>query len=125
MKKVSMGVSLAVLLVLGSAAWAKDAAELGRVSVTPMTQATPDMWFYQQYQQQYQNPAEMVRQQADYRAAQRSRRLESMKWFGLSNARPRAGVDMIHGDGSPRWTSNNDTWPDRFQAVNPTTVIVR
>ena len=52
--------------------------------------ATPEMWFYDQEMRQYNNPKMMVRARAEYKAWQRTRRLESMRWFGFSNSRPRA-----------------------------------
>ena len=78
--------------------------------VTP----TPEMWFYEQYRQQYQDPREAVRQKAEFRANQRQRRLAAMKWFGYSNSRPRCGVDPVVGEWSPAWTSNNAAYPWRW-----------
>jgi hypothetical protein len=86
---------------------------------------TPEMWFYQQYMQQYQDPKMMVRRNAEMKADQRERRLESSRWFGLSNSRPKANVDPINGDYSPGWASNNDWYPDRWVGVGATRVIVQ
>jgi len=66
--------------------------------------ATPEMWFYEQYMQQYQDPKMAVRAKAEFRADQRQRRLAAMQWFGLSNSRPHACTDPYHGDWSPGWT---------------------
>lgn len=89
-------------------------------------QATPEMWFYEQAMRQYNDPNLAVRRAAEFRAEQRMRRIESRKWFGLSNARPTAGVDPVHGDYSPGWTSNS-FYPYRWMgggdvgtAANPT-----
>lgn len=76
--------------------------------------ATPEMWFYQQGLQQYQDPKVAVREKAEYRTEQRMRRLASLKWFGFSNSRPTAGIDGLHGDYSPSWTANNSHYPFRW-----------
>jgi hypothetical protein len=88
-------------------------------------QATPEMWFYEQSLRQYQDPKLAVRQAAEFRAEQRQRRIESAKWFGLSNSRPRASSDPIHSDYSPHWTSNNGYYPSRWSGSGgvPTVVL--
>jgi len=75
---------------------------------------TPEMWFYQQQMKQYLDPKMAVRHAAEFRADQRAKRLAAMKWFGFSNARPRASVDPVHGDYSPGWSSNNPMYPYRW-----------
>jgi hypothetical protein len=75
---------------------------------------TPEMWFYQQQMEMYLDPKMAVRRAAEFRAQQRANRLAAMKWFGLSNSRPRASVDPIHWDYSPGWTSNNPAYPYRW-----------
>jgi hypothetical protein len=81
--------------------------------------ATPEMWFYEQAMRQYRDPQMAVRINADYRAQQRQRRLESMKWFGLSNSRPRASSDPYHNDYSPGWVSNPGSYPARWNGISP------
>ncbi|MFW5693174.1 MAG: hypothetical protein ACOCWL_03065 [Thermoguttaceae bacterium] len=88
-------------------------------------QPTPEMWFYEQYQQQYHDPAVAVRQKAEQRAAQRQNRLAAMRWFGLSNSRPQAGSDPFHGDYSPKWTSNNLHYPGRWTGRGAPLVVIR
>ena len=51
------------------------------------------------------------------RAQERIRRIETMRWFGLSNQRPQVSVDAIHSDYAPRWTSNNTFYPNRWVGV--------
>jgi len=86
--------------------------------------STPEMWFYQQYQQQYATPQAMVRQKADTRAVERHQRLAAMKWYGMSNQRPRAGVDPLNGDYAPTWTSGNGLYPSRWQPYAAPWVIL-
>ena len=80
--------------------------------------ATPEMWFYDQAMRQYKDPAAAVRANADFRAQQRQRRIESMKWFGLSNSRPRANSDPYHGDYSPGWVACPGYYPSRWSGVS-------
>ncbi|MGA2059497.1 MAG: hypothetical protein ABSG67_03365 [Thermoguttaceae bacterium] len=87
--------------------------------------ATPEMWFYEQYLRQYQDPKMAVRANAEFQADQRQRRLAAMHWFGMSNSRPRACSDPMHGDYSPGWTSNNSTYPNRWDGIGPSWYIAR
>jgi hypothetical protein len=86
---------------------------------------TPEMWFYEQNMRQHQDPKTGVREKAEFRSAQRQDRMASRRWFGLSNLRPTAASDPIHGDYSPTWTSNNYQYPNRWSGVNGVTVLVR
>jgi hypothetical protein len=79
---------------------------------------TPDMWFYDQAMRQYKDPKAVVRAKADYKSQQRERRLESMKWYGLSNSRPRAAGDPWHSDYSPQWVSSPGFYPSRWNGVS-------
>jgi hypothetical protein len=79
--------------------------------------ATPEMWFYDQAMREYKDPQMAVRAKADLRAQSRQHRLESMKWFGLSNTRPRACSDPYHADYSPGWVSNPGFYPSRWNGI--------
>ncbi len=76
---------------------------IGLPSTGPVT---PEMWFYMQEYQRYQKPKEAVRRKAELRAAQRQRRLESQRWFGVSNLRPVANPIPYYGSYSPSWVGN-------------------
>lgn len=76
--------------------------------------ATPEMWFYQQYQQQYRDPKAMVRARAEFQDNERQRRMASLKWYGFSNSRPQASTDYINNDNSPRWVSGDALNPSRW-----------
>lgn len=79
--------------------------------------ATPEMWFYDQSVRQHQDPKAAVRANAEFRNEQRLRRIESLKWFGLSNSRPRASSDPYHNDYSPGWVSNSGYYPSRWIGI--------
>jgi hypothetical protein len=86
--------------------------------------ATPDMWFYEQSLRQYNDPKSVVRQKAEFRTAERMRRMAALRWFGFSNSRPMAGVDPIHGDYSPQWSSGNVYQPFRWAGGRTSTIVV-
>ena len=67
---------------------------------------TPEMWLYMQEYQRYQQPKEAVRRKAELRSAQRQRRLEAQRWFGVSNLRPLANPIPVFGSYSPAWTGH-------------------
>ncbi len=86
--------------------------------------ATPEMWFYEQSLRQYNDPKTAVRQKAEFKTAERLRRMAALRWFGFSNSRPMAGVDPIHGDYGPYWTSGNVYQPFRWAGARSATIIV-
>lgn len=88
---------------------------------------TPEMWFYEQERSHWENPREAVRRKAESRSTQRSNRIASMRWYGMSNARPSANATPITSTYSPTWTSNNFD-PYRWNTArdtSATTVIIR
>jgi hypothetical protein len=114
--------ALAILFVLATVPALADkplAQQLGPESgISPgELRTTPEMWFYEQYQREYQDPKMAVRRAAEFRAAQRQQRLAAVKWFGFSNQRPQASPDPFNGDWSPGWTSNNEVYPYRWTAT--------
>jgi hypothetical protein len=105
---------------------AKPAPYSPYVSISPgELKPTAEMWFYEQALRQYQDPKLAVRKAAEMRADQRQRRLESMRWFGFSNQRPRVSVDPITDDYSPSWVSNDDRSPNRWYGVGGPIVAAR
>jgi hypothetical protein len=104
----------------------KPQATTASTTISPgEIKATPEMWFYEQYMHQYQDPKVAVRANAEFRADQRRRRLASMQWFGFSNIRPHACSDPVHSDYSPGWASNNSSYPYRWSGVGPTWYMAR
>jgi hypothetical protein len=67
---------------------------------------TPEMWYYKQQMERYDNPKAAVRRNAEFRAQHRMARLEVMKWYGFSNARPTASPTPFTSMYSPAWQSN-------------------
>jgi hypothetical protein len=87
--------------------------------------ATPEMWFYEQYLRDYRDPKAMVRKKAEFRVAERERRLTMLKWYGIVSSRPSAGSDPVHSDYSARWVSNNHYYPSRWAGFGTGTAVVR
>ena len=111
MKRIAFLVAATTILAAGvSLAQDKTKVNLrrdnqpGALSDTPVT---PEMWLYEQERDRYDNPQAMVRRRAEIRGAQRQQRLASMKWYGLSNARPDHSPTPWYGPQSPRWGSNS------------------
>jgi len=73
---------------------------------------------YEQAVRQSNGPRAIVRAKAEIRAEQRMRRIESMRWFGLSNSRPQASSDPFNSDYSPKWVSNLGPYPSRWNGVS-------
>ena len=77
-------------------------------------QITREARAHEQYLLQSQAQAESIHRAAMARAEQRTRRLESQRWFGISNSRPTASIDPYDDDYSPGWVSNYPYHPFRW-----------
>ncbi|MCC7085043.1 MAG: hypothetical protein IT427_08555 [Pirellulales bacterium] len=86
--------------------------------------ATPEMWFYEQQLRRYDDPAIAFRSISAQKAAERRARLAAMKWYGLSNSRPQASIDIVHGPYSPRWVSGGYQPYQWSGPVGTSTVVV-
>ncbi|HUY31198.1 MAG TPA: hypothetical protein VMV69_00350 [Pirellulales bacterium] len=72
-----------------------------------MAQMTPEMWFYLRESRRYDDPKQAVRRKAEFKAAQRQRRIAAMQWYGFSNARPTVNASPFNGSYSPGWGANH------------------
>jgi len=115
--------SALVLMLFGASVRAEKPVTTGLglgTAVSPgELKVTPEMWFYDQAVRQHMDPKMVVRANAEFRTEQRQRRIESLKWFGLSNSRPRASADPYHYDYSPGWVSNLGYYPARWSGMIP------
>ncbi len=84
---------------------------------------TPEMWFYEQQLREYLSPKMAVRRNAEFRAKQRRNRLASMRWFGISNARPNVGPDPWNGEYGSKWVGDDRLHPDRWSGTGWTSVM--
>ena len=75
---------------------------------------SPDAQAYLRSVARDRDQAESVRLAAIARAEQRTHRLESQRWFGISNSRPMVGCDPYNSDYAPTWVSNNLFYPCRW-----------
>ena len=128
MKWVSFAALALLTLAVGSAnaqaPAATDPAPRSRLSPGDVT-PTPEMWFYEQYRRDYDDPKLAVRRAAEIKARQRRNRLAAQKWFGYSNSRPQCNVDPFNGDWSFGWTGNNSYYPMRWSGVGRPWVVVQ
>lgn len=129
MKRAVTAVS--VLFVLSAVpGWAQEISDsTPAASSEGVSQGAPaptaEMWLYQQYKSDYQDPKMAVRKKAEFRARQRLNRLAALKWFGFSNQRPTCTSDPFHGDWSAAWRSNNSFYPSRWQGTGYGWIVVR
>ena len=120
MKRLTIALALPLLLTAGSVRADRPVSPgLGTDSAVSFSElkVTPEMWFYDQAMRRYKDPRMAVRANAEFRAEQRQLRVQSMKWFGFSNSRPRASSDPFHGDYSPGWVASPGYYPSRWSGV--------
>ena len=87
----------------------------------------PHAWYYLQEQKRWDDPRLAVRRKAEFRAAQRQKRLASMRWFGYSKARPIASTTPVMDHYSPFWSGNSnhpfiwigEGWPTTAWRTSP------
>lgn len=110
MPRTLLLVALAGLVFAGSASAQereRPRVNLGEPSFSDQTNnMPPEYWLYSQQVRRHDDPAQAVRRNAEMKAAQRSARLNSMHWFGYSNARPQASGVPFMAVYSPVWTGN-------------------
>ena len=96
---------LVMVLFASSVAYGQDPAPqtdpFAAITPTP----TAEMWFYAQEMKRYDSPKEMVRRNAEFRAAERRSRIARAKWMGHSKARPTAEHTPFTSSYTPRWIS--------------------
>ena len=82
-------------------------------------QPTPEMWFYEQMRNDYNDPELQARRRGEAHAAERRARLAARQWYGVSNSRPMANVTPFMYYYSPSWGSNTGNayqWSGRITA---------
>jgi hypothetical protein len=97
-----------------SQATVSESPELPAISPEAMT---PQLYLYLQDQKRHDDPSQAVRRKAEFKASQRMSRMASMKWFGMSNARPQVAAVPMMGVYSPAWIGNGY---DRYDWVGGT-----
>lgn len=85
--------SLSAALLLAFSATASAVQPLDRPTPNEMrgldgVTPTPEMWFYNQALQQYNDPRVAVRQKSEFAAQQRQQRIAAQTWYGVSRSRP-------------------------------------
>ena len=107
-----------LLLAVLTATWVSATASAQRPRETPdrfdreisagELTPTPEMWLYQQERRLWEDPKVAVRRKAEFRTAQRMRRIAAQRWFGINNLRPMASpIPYWGGAASPYWASNS------------------
>jgi hypothetical protein len=83
-----------------------------------MSEMPPEMWLYAQEMRRRDDPKEAVRRKAEFRTAQRQKRIAAREWFGYSNARPNASLDPWDAPYSAHWSANNALRPNQWIGNN-------
>jgi hypothetical protein len=119
MVRVFTTIQLAMVLGLCMAANAMvRAAEPG--AVNEVVEVERDQTWYRQRETSYrQDTRAIIQQKAQVRSAQRTARIASLNWYGMSNARPTAGPTPFMTMYSPAWQQpggrpfawNSTFWP--------------
>ena len=110
MKRLVLVLALPFLFTTGTAF--AESPMAGGVGLSPSDTS------YEQALRHYKDPNSIVRAKAQFRSEQRMRRMESMRWFGLSNSRPQASSDPFDSDYSPKWVSNSGYYPSRWNGIS-------
>jgi hypothetical protein len=84
---------------------------------------TPEMWFYEQWRRQREDPKVAVRLNAEFQHRQRQRRMAAREWFGFSNSRPVASATPLMGSYSPTWRSNTSD-PNQWAGVGQAQTVI-
>lgn len=79
-----------------------------------MSEMSPQMWLYVQERQRHDDPKEAVRRKAEFRSAERRRRIAAREWFGYSNSRPAVNSDPWMAGYSAHWSANSAMRPDQW-----------
>ena len=82
--------------------------------LSPSPGETPEARAHEEYLLRMQAAEESVIRAAKARADQRTRRLESRRWFGISNQRPSVSTDLLNSDYAPHWVGNDPSMPNRW-----------
>jgi len=128
MTRIGVVLSLFVILVAGSA----RSQESENVAAEPKPERSPGISpetsevpvpaaaYYSRQRSRVDNSQSASRfSRAEYQANERVKRLEAMRWYGLSNSRPVVSPTPWFGTYSPMWTSGGAD-PFRWQDPNLT-----
>jgi hypothetical protein len=130
MKWLPIAIALLVVLMAVPAV-AQTPAENGTTlrfsgGITPgEVTATPEMWFYQQERNRWENPKEAIRRRAQFQTAQREARMAARRWFGVSNSRPTVSAAFMNGEAGATWTGGDPFYPYRWTGTSPVIVVNR
>lgn len=111
MKKLTLAICVFAIFG-GASAIAEEGGlvwspEVGQQSPSDLPAVmTPDMWFYLHQLERHDDPDIARRKRAEEIAAQRRLRIESRKWYGVSNARPTTSAMPFTDEFSAHWGSN-------------------
>lgn len=123
MERVLTPAALVLMALMGLSASAQQPNDTGPENQVENAALSPEMWFYKQQLERYDDPKMVVRRNAEFRHQQLMARQEALKWYGFSNARPVASPTPFMSMYSPAWQS---TWgrPYAWYTSGRPTIVV-
>jgi hypothetical protein len=106
MMRAFLPASLMLVAAMAAKSPAQQPNNAARDTAAAEAPLSPEMWFYKQQLERYDNPKTAVRRNAEFQNQQRMARLETLKWYGFSNSRPTASPTPFMTMYSPAWQSN-------------------
>lgn len=121
MKGILLPASLLLLTAIAVDAAAQQPAS--RTGSNQQPALSPEMWYYQQQLERYDDPKVAIRRNAEFQAQQRMARLETMRWYGYSPARPTASPTPFTSVYSNAWRASFHRPYAWYTAGRPTVVV--
>jgi hypothetical protein len=121
MKGILLPASLVLVTAIGLDTAAQQPAN--RTGAGQQAGLSPEMWYYQQQVERYDDPKQAIRRNAEFQAQQRMARLEAMRWYGYSVARPTASPTPFTSKSSAGWYANFHRPYAWHMASRPTVVV--
>ena len=123
MTRFLLPASLMFAAALAAQSPAQQPNNAARENAAAEAPLSPEMWFYKQQLERYDNPKTAVRRNAEFQHQQRMARLEALKWYGFSNSRPTASPTPFMTMYSPAWQSNWGRPYAWYTSGRPTIVV--
>jgi hypothetical protein len=117
---IRLAMVLGLCLASSAMLRADEPSKVREASVKEVVEVERDQTWYRQPESSYrQDTRAIIQQKAQVRAAQRTARIASMNWYGMSNSRPTAASTPFTSMYSPVWQQpggrpfawNTTFWP--------------
>jgi len=124
MKRFALALSLSLSFSAAAAIAQQPGTDPAQPELGAASPSSPQVWLYEQMVERYDDPQFMVRQKAEFRAAQRMARIASRQWYGYSNLRPRSDPKPLSGWAPSSWDRRTRI-PYQWSGYGYPTVVVK